>query len=637
MSFNPHDRDMNRDRGQVLFRYRPGQTFDHVGGHIGQVRQYASDDAYDGPVLDHDDLIRQAMQLVRWWRREGRAASGAISGSDRAPEFPSDDPLAANHYQILIPGKVFCGVWPRVIRCARPACGRVYEAPDPKPQTDWPPACPTCRHSSGNRQLQFVFGHPCGEIQSLRPPRNCGRGHSTFRLNDKVSRFKDFRWECLTCGISLHVQLPCPNTSCSWTDNRLMAPLLHTAGSAYSGKGMTLVNVLTKDEAQRLTAPGYTVAAIGRWLGECSVEDADRLTSAEANTAVPQEVLDSISAMEQAGLAEQADLLRRRFVPVDLENLATAVSKILGYDPRTDERGAALAAALSTYERVLRRDRLDITRIQRQAVTPGRVELYGRYPAVLREAGFDPDHTCLLGDFPITYLGVGYTRGGFEPREADLVPYRGRVSKGAPQTTLLYAHPSTTEALLFVLDPERVRRWMIANGLLNAADVSDAADLKRWFAARLDPMAGQLPTFSEDLRPGDADWPARELFGLLHSLAHQLIRALAVDSGYTETSLSEYLFPYELAFALHPSGGNGSGIGALRTVLEQNLDAIVKRAVDNDSCLYDPNCMQANRGADHGCLLLPETACRCWNRHLSRWYLYGAPDGSVTGYWDPDL
>ena len=56
-------------------------------------------------------------------------------------------------------------------------------------------------------------------------------------------------------------------------------------------------------------------------------------------------------------------------------------------------------------------------------------------------------------------------------------------------------------------------------------------------------------------------------------------------------------------------------------MLEQNLDAVVNRALDNDTCMYDPNCMEANDGADHGCLFLPETACRCWNRFLSRWEL----------------
>lgn len=633
MKFNPRDRDMRRDRGQLLFRFRPEQTFDHIGGFIAQVRQYAHDETYDGPELDRDYLVGQAMRLVARWRMEGRTAGG-----DRAPEFPADQPLAATHYQIVIPGKVFCRVWPRVVRCARKGCGRVWEAQDPRPGDEWPGQCPSCGNRNGNRQLQFVFAHQCGELQPMRPPRSCGRGHSTFRLNDQVSRFQDFRWECLTCGISLQVQRPCPNTAgCTWTGKPMMAPLLHTAGSAYVGHGRNLVNVPTRAEARVTAAPGYTVATIARWLDECTQEEYEQLTSGHT-VDVPQAVLDSIATMEATGVPEmvqQAQALRRQFVPVDIDRLADTVRKHLGYDP-AGEQARELADALSTYRRVLRLDRLDLDRLRRQATTPARRRLYESYPAVLGRAGFDPAGTRLIGDFPVTYLAVGYSRAGFGPSEADLVPYRGRVARGQAPATLLYAHPATTEALLFSLDPERVRRWLLANRLAEPTDITGPADVKRWFAARLDPAAAQPPVFDPDIAPGHPQWPTHQLFGLLHTMAHQLLRALAVDSGYEETSLSEYLFPYELAFALHPNGRSGFSIGALRTVLEQNLDAVLNRAVDNDTCLYDPNCMHTG-GADHGCLLLPETACQSWNRHLSRWYLYGSPDRDVTGYWEPSL
>ncbi|MDE2571804.1 MAG: hypothetical protein KGM44_04675, partial [bacterium] len=112
-----------------------------------------------------------------------------------------------------------------------------------------------------------------------------------------------------------------------------------------------------------------------------------------------------------------------------------------------------------------------------------------------------------------------------------------------------------------------------------------------------------------------------------------------VDSGYMETSLSEYFFPYHLCFAIYPRANTEFVMGGLRTVLEQNLDEVVMRALENDFCLYDPNCMQAARGADHGCLFLPETACSFRNRNvqLSRWELFGAPNGERIGYWDPVL
>jgi hypothetical protein len=245
----------------------------------------------------------------------------------------------------------------------------------------------------------------------------------------------------------------------------------------------------------------------------------------------------------------------------------------------------------------------------------------------------------LVNEFPVTYLAIGYTRGGFGAREVDLVAYKGRAARGQQLTTLLYASPTDTEALVFALDRGRVARWLVANHVAMHAELDEAGGPHRWFAAHLDPADGQLPRWDpdDDVLRGDPEYGARALFGLLHSMAHQVLRALAVDSGYSETGLSEYLFPYELSFGVHPNAGSEFTIGGLRTVLEQNLDEVVERAVGNATCIYDPNCMVANRGADHGCLQLPETACQAWNRFISRWDLFGSPDGDVVGYWDPSL
>jgi hypothetical protein len=638
-------RDMNRSRGQVLYRYRPGQTFDHPGGYVAQVRQYGRDDAFQGAALDPGYLIDEAMNFVRRWRLEGRQAAGAEAGSDRAPEFPEDHPIAHQHYEVVIPGKVFCRVWPLVFRCAGVGCGRVWEASDPRPGVDnWPPACPRCGNERGNRQLQYVFVHGCGEIVSMTPPRNCPRHHAAgFRLNDQVSRFQGFRWECLQCGTPTPVRAFCPNRSgCRWTD-KMMSPQVHTASSAYSGHGRTLVNVPREDFARVAQTPGFVVGTLARWMEECSEDESRALVSGGRTDGIPQAVLDSIGAMEETGqpaLVEQARALRRQFVPVDLEELRARVASSLGFDPLGDDgRGRVLAEHLGVYQRVLDLPRLTLPRLRRSADGAGRASRYESYPAALRRRGFDPDGCMLVNEFPVTYLSIGYTRGGFGAREADLVAHKGRAARGRAVTNLLYASPTETEALVFALDRARVERWLVANGAATRSELSDAVDVRRWFAGQLDPEDGHLPRWDpdEELGPGDPEFGARALFRLLHSTAHQLLRALAVDSGYSETGLSEYLFPYELTFAVHPNGGSEFTTGGLRTVLEQNLDEVVDRAVENSSCIYDPNCMVANRGADHGCLQLPETACQSWNRFISRWDLFGSPDGTVIGYWSPEL
>jgi hypothetical protein len=638
MTFDPRDRLMNRDRGQVLFRYRPGQTFDHPGGYTAQVRQYGRDDAFAGPAVDREYLVAEAMHLVARWRSDGGAAPGAEPGSDRAPEFPQHGPLAHSHYDVVIPGRVFAAVWPRVIRCADGQCGLVFNANDPRPGADqWPPPCPRCGRVAGNRQLQFLFGHQCGEALPMRPPRACGRGHdSGFRLNDRASRFRDFRWECLVCRLPMPVQAFCPNPRCAWT-NKMMQPLLHTASSSHAGQGVTVVNPPREEFARLMGRPGFVVATIARWLGLIDEEDAHRLASGDETAEPPPEIIAAIDALRAAGAHEQAEALRQRFTSAGLDDIRRQVTAVIGFDPLADELGRDLARQLSVYHRVLELHTIRIAELPPLAVTADRRALYACYPSALARAGLDAQETFLITDFPVTYLAVGYTRGGFGPTEADLVAYKGRAARGQQVTTLLYANPTETEALCFGLDRDRVTRWMAANGYASEAELADAGGPHRWFAGRLDPRHGQLPAWPDPPPRNHPDHPPYRLFGLLHTVAHQVLRALAVDSGYTETSLGEYLFPYDLAFAIHPNGGREFTIGALRTVLEQNLDQVIERAVDNDSCLYDPHCLLSNNGADHGCLLLPETACRSFNQNLSRWLLYGSPDGSVIGYWDPRL
>jgi hypothetical protein len=395
--------------------------------------------------------------------------------------------------------------------------------------------------------------------------------------------------------------------------------------------------------ARTINRPEFVVGTIARWLGIRDAEAERLLHTVPTTPDIDPEVLKSIEMMEATGapaLVAQARELRARFMPADLPSLRSEVQAALGFDPLgDDERGRTLAAQLESYQRVLSLPLLTLSRLQQQAATPGRAARYAEYAAVLSRAGFDRDGTFLVTEFPVVYLAVGFTRGGFEPAEADLVPYRDRAARGQATKTAIYTSRTDTEALVFRLDEGRVGRWMVANRLVSQDEVTGPGATKRWFAAHLEGYESQLPPEWDqgDPDPSSSTWPTRAVFELIHTVAHQMLRALAVDSGFSEEALSEYLFPHDLAFAIHPNGGTEFTIGALRTVLEQNLDEIVTRAVENDTCIYDPNCMAANRGSDHGCLQLAETSCQSWNWFLSRWHLFGWPDQGVIGYWDPRL
>jgi hypothetical protein len=623
---------MGRGRGQILHRFRPLQTFDHKDNFVARVVALGSDDAYDGPDIDRGHLVEQAMRFVARWRDAGNSVDGTEPGSDRAPGFPETVLLAETQYEVVIPGRVLSRAWPLVVRCD--LCRLVYESDDAQHGQQWPSRCPN-NHQRAT-QLQYIFVHECGDSRPMAPPEQCRRCHNTqFELMTDVSRFMDFRWKCRSCLDLTPVVAICTNPQCKWT-SKLMAPQLHTASGAYSPQGLTIVNVPGRAHAERRRSPEYAVGVLGLVVGACTQSEFDRLVGDTQRGAMPAAVRDALSALEAAGLQQQADDLRRRYGSIDVEALRQRVIDELGIDPLDPDQAArcqTLAGNLDLYQRVLGQRRITLEDLAGYESSEERKRIYASYPPILERGGFTTDGVFLVTNFPVTRLAVGYSRNGFGPTESDLVPYRGRSSRGAAEKTLLYAHPTETEALVFTLDQHRIEEWLVDNGIIERAVLDRAGGVRRWLARELDMGDAQMPRWGGESGPGSALYAREAVFTLLHTMAHQMLRALSVDSGFGEAALSEYLFPYDFAFAIYPNASSEFTIGGLRTVLEQVLGEVVATAMENDACLYDPNCHET-AGADHGCLFLPETSCTGWNENLTRWSLFGGGEFR-RGYWQP--
>ena len=138
-----------------------------------------------------------------------------------------------------------------------------------------------------------------------------------------------------------------------------------------------------------------------------------------------------------------------------------------------------------------------------------------------------------------------------------------------------------------------------------------------------------------------ADRPeARLVFGLIHSFSHLCVRQAALLCGLDATSLSEYIFPRTLAFALYCNHRFGATIGALTALYEQSLAEWLNAVRSVRRCVYDPVCYD-REGNCHACSHLAETSCRFFNLNLNRAFLFGGPDPvlnkTIIGYFDPSL
>lgn len=133
----------------------------------------------------------------------------------------------------------------------------------------------------------------------------------------------------------------------------------------------------------------------------------------------------------------------------------------------------------------------------------------------------------------------------------------------------------------------------------------------------------------------DEGWPG-ERYILLHSFAHALIRELALECGYTASSIRERIYastPGEhepmAGVLLYTAAPDSEGtLGGLVSLGEPDqLGPLLRHALDRAQlCSSDPLCSEhdpqldssVHRAACHACQLASETSCERGNRFLDR-------------------
>jgi hypothetical protein len=135
--------------------------------------------------------------------------------------------------------------------------------------------------------------------------------------------------------------------------------------------------------------------------------------------------------------------------------------------------------------------------------------------------------------------------------------------------------------------------------------------------------------------PPEDGWPG-ERYILLHSFAHALIRELALECGYTASSIRERLYASSDADAepmagvlLYTAAPDSEGtLGGLVSLGEpQHFGPLLRQALERAQlCSSDPLCSEHDPRADssvhvaacHACQFASETSCERGNRYLDR-------------------
>ncbi len=125
-------------------------------------------------------------------------------------------------------------------------------------------------------------------------------------------------------------------------------------------------------------------------------------------------------------------------------------------------------------------------------------------------------------------------------------------------------------------------------------------------------------------------------FMFLHTLAHVLMKQLAIECGYGSAALRERIYcdlpdspPSMQGILIYTASGDSEGTlgGLVRQGEPGRLERTVSEGIHNVRwCSSDPVCIEShgqgvdncNLAACHGCVLVSETSCEEGNRLLDR-------------------
>ncbi len=257
-----------------------------------------------------------------------------------------------------------------------------------------------------------------------------------------------------------------------------------------------------------------------------------------------------------------------------------------------------------------------------------------------RGPGLRPEITRVLAVERLRKVNalLGFTRIDDMDRVGDL-PGRLAPLTRTPRPVWTVATEDRGEGIYLQLDEAAVAAW---ESRIEGTDI--------WRAHRDAHRRNFYRRFSETAQVVDPETRLRPpRYWLIHTLAHVLIRGLAMECGYSAASLSERLYAWPESDAREAAAGllicttasdsDGTLGGLVQLSEPDRLERVVSSALDRAGrCSSDPVCAMRtpqdpedflHGAACHCCVMASETSCERANRFLDRRFLVNLPGSSV--------
>jgi hypothetical protein len=609
--------------------------------------------------------------------------------------------IALDRFEFLRPEKMGYIPGPLVYRCDRCEVVREFVSPAHQVADPLPSECSINgeSHNSVWRQLDVVYVHWSGTLEGLSPfhyttdrdgtvrkiPR-CKCGAEEFRLFKQGNQFSRWRFKCTGCSaerevyqtdpFSLNLLKPLMDAQVphQWSEIN-MIPVSYRASPVFYVQTARFIVFDHDPDVVTLMSPTRGADLTGR------IASLHGFAGAEPTFERIREQLSQKGAQALFGpyemMREEERKARAAGNGVMAEQYSRFAQDMLKswYEAGTVVRDAEPSPLLE--ERIAERNgfarRYDPIRstIEHEALRRRKVEPTGE-AADLRKshADFCPEHghadlvkvyeqrvardlgragiadARLIRNLDMVEFSFGFSRVSATPEtlQKDIrMPVR---LMGFPRLQNskrpIYVIEQQNEALYFRLDAAAVSAFLAANGVLPAPPVAP-----KTLGGILIENYVDFKRFLQDFSVRDVEARVRGrdvasmMYLLLHTMSHQVMHGISRLSGLDLSSLSEVIFPADLAFLVHRRGMT-EDLGNISSMWRDQNSAFLRYLVSRRELRCGSGTLCDHRGgACPACIMIPETSCVANNQLLSRSVLVGgrAPlwdevQTRLTGYYE---
>jgi len=600
--------------------------------------------------------------------------------------------ITLDRFEFMRPERMGYLPGPLVYRCD--TCERVNEYVSSAHQVA-EPLSTRCAETGGDqrecrwRQLDVVYVHWSGSLEGLSPFRytmnrggevrkipRCQCGAEEFRLIKQGNQFSRWRFRCTGCHAEREVYQTDPfslnllkprmdqQVPHEWSEIN-MIPISYRASPVYYVQSARFIvyndqdvvallkperkaDLLSKvaslhgfggadptDDELRLQLEQRGQVAL--WPSYKRMRDREEEARADGNAAMTDAFADSARSIRDGWLEAGLVVRTAQASP----ELIARVDDRIGYARRYDP-------IRSTIEHdALRRERIDATAASadlRRAepdlcAEHGNSDLERAYEARVGDdlcrAGIADAR--LIRKLDMVEFSFGYTRVSATPETVQKdrrMPVRLMGFAALPNHKRpIYVIEQQNEAIYVRLDVGAGTEFLRRNGVLPTAPPAS-----RTLGSVLLEEYQDFGLFLRDFGVRDEASRARRrdvaslIYLLLHTMAHHVMHGIARFSGLDLGSMSEAIFPADLAFLVHRRGLT-EDLGNISSMWRDHNGAFLRYLVARRELRCGSGTLCDHRGgACPACIMIPETSCIAGNQLLSR----AALVGGRAPLWDLD-